>query len=119
MTPKTSAVAVCCSKASRVSVISRAFSIAMTAGPPPVLRQRDLLVGERPHFLAINSEVRQARASSRRSATVRKVRSPPWSITASRAPSLTGTVSFFVSQGVEDVNVLRSPATRPKYEKPG
>ena len=31
MTPSTSAVAVCCSKASRVSVISRAFSIAMTA----------------------------------------------------------------------------------------
>ena len=31
MTPKTSAVAVCCSKASRVSVKSRAFSIAMTA----------------------------------------------------------------------------------------
>ena len=28
---QTSAVAVCCSKASRVSVISRAFSIAMTA----------------------------------------------------------------------------------------
>ncbi len=31
MTCKTSAVAVCCSSASRVSVISRAFSIAMTA----------------------------------------------------------------------------------------
>ena len=31
MTCNTSAVAVCCSKASRVSVISRAFSIAMTA----------------------------------------------------------------------------------------
>src|SRR5207249_9457504 len=31
MTCKTSAVAVCCSKASRVSVIRRAFSIAMTA----------------------------------------------------------------------------------------
>ena len=31
MTPRTSAVAVCCSKASRVSVIRRAFSIAMTA----------------------------------------------------------------------------------------
>ena len=31
MTPNTSAVAVCCSKASRVSVRSRAFSIAMTA----------------------------------------------------------------------------------------
>ena len=31
MTCSTSAVAVCCSSASRVSVISRAFSIAMTA----------------------------------------------------------------------------------------
>jgi hypothetical protein len=31
MTPSTSAVAVCWSSASRVSVISRAFSIAMTA----------------------------------------------------------------------------------------
>ena len=31
MTCKTSAVAVCCSKASRVSVMRRAFSIAMTA----------------------------------------------------------------------------------------
>jgi hypothetical protein len=31
MTPNTSAVAVCCSRASRVSVMSRAFSIAITA----------------------------------------------------------------------------------------
>ena len=31
MTCKTSAVAVCCSSASRVSVMSRAFSIAITA----------------------------------------------------------------------------------------
>jgi hypothetical protein len=31
MTARISAVAVCCSKASRVSVISRVFSIAMTA----------------------------------------------------------------------------------------
>ena len=31
ITPSTSAVAVCCSKASRVSVNSRAFSIAITA----------------------------------------------------------------------------------------
>src|SRR5277367_3249528 len=33
MTCNTSELAVCCSKASRVSVISRAFSIAMTACP--------------------------------------------------------------------------------------
>jgi hypothetical protein len=31
MTPSTSAVAICCSRASRVSVKRRAFSIAMTA----------------------------------------------------------------------------------------
>jgi hypothetical protein len=31
MTPSNSAVAVCCSSASRVSVIRRAFSIAITA----------------------------------------------------------------------------------------
>ena len=47
MTCNTSAVAVCCSSASRVSVISRAFSIAMTACAAKVLQQRDLLVGKR------------------------------------------------------------------------
>src|ERR1700719_2547537 len=53
MTCNTSAVAVCCSKASRVSVNSRAFSIAMTACSAKFCKQRDLLVGERPHLLAI------------------------------------------------------------------
>ena len=52
MTCNTSAVAVCCSNASRVSVISRAFSIAMTACAAKFCKQRDLLVGEWPDFLA-------------------------------------------------------------------
>ena len=46
MTCNTSAVAVCCSNASRVSVISRAFSIAMTACAAKFCKQRDLFVGE-------------------------------------------------------------------------
>jgi hypothetical protein len=37
ITCNTSAVAVCCSNASRVSVISRAFSIAITACAPKLL----------------------------------------------------------------------------------
>ena len=56
MTCNTSAVAVCCSKASRVSVISRAFSIAMTACAAKFSKQRDLLVGERPHLLAVGDD---------------------------------------------------------------
>jgi hypothetical protein len=44
MTPTTSAVAVCWSKASRVAVKSRAFSMAMTACAAKVLQQRDLLI---------------------------------------------------------------------------
>ena len=46
ITCNTSAVAVCCSSASRCSVISRAFSIAITAWAAKFLQQRDLLVGE-------------------------------------------------------------------------
>ena len=53
MTCSTSAVAVCCSKASRVSVMSRAFSIAITACAAKFCKQRDLLVGERPDFLSM------------------------------------------------------------------
>ena len=55
MTCSTSAVAVCCSSASRVSVISRAFSIAMTACAAKFCKQRDLLVGERPDLLAVDA----------------------------------------------------------------
>ncbi len=61
MTCNTSAVAVCCSNASRVSVISRAFSIAITACAAKFCKQRDLLVRERPHFLAVDSDYTQER----------------------------------------------------------
>ena len=50
MTCNTSAVAVCCSSASRVSVISRAFSIAMTACAAKFSHQRYLFFGKRPHL---------------------------------------------------------------------
>ena len=53
MTRKTSVMAVCCSKASRVSVISRAFSIAITACAAKFCKC-NLLVGERPNLLAID-----------------------------------------------------------------
>ena len=53
MTCNTSAVAVCCSKASRVSVKSRAFSIAMTACAAKFCEQSDLLLGKRPNLLAV------------------------------------------------------------------
>ena len=54
MTCNTSAVAVCCSNASRVSVRSRTFSIAMTAWSANVVHQRDLFVGKRPDFLPVD-----------------------------------------------------------------
>ena len=47
MTCNTSAVAVCCSSASRCSVSSRAFSIAMTACAAKVLKSAICSVGER------------------------------------------------------------------------
>ena len=50
MTCNTSAVAVCCSSASRVSVMSRVFSIAMTARSE-AFEQRDLFVREGSDFL--------------------------------------------------------------------
>ena len=53
MTCNTSAVAVCCSKASRVSVKSRAFSIAMTACAAKFCSSAICLSGERPNLLAI------------------------------------------------------------------
>ena len=57
MTCNTSAVAVCCSSASRVSVRSRAFSIAITACGSEVFEQSDLLVRERPNFAAMGGDV--------------------------------------------------------------
>ena len=53
MTCSTSAVAVCCSSASRVSVMSRAFSIAMTACAAN-FATRDLLVGKRSNLLPVD-----------------------------------------------------------------
>src|SRR5215472_7263971 len=52
MTLSTSAVAVCCWSDSRSSFSSRAFSMAMTA----CVHQFDLLVRERPDFLAVNGK---------------------------------------------------------------
>jgi hypothetical protein len=49
MTPSTSAVAVCWSRASRVSVMSRVFSIAMTAWSGESANQFDLPFGEGVH----------------------------------------------------------------------
>ena len=56
ITCKTSAVAVCCSNASRVSVISRVFSIAMTAWSAKVRHQLDLPLGEQLHALTEEGE---------------------------------------------------------------
>ncbi len=51
MTCNTSAVAVCCSSASRVSVISRAFSIAMTACAAKFCNSAICLSVNGPHLL--------------------------------------------------------------------
>src|SRR5438046_3218356 len=59
MTPRTSAVAVCCSNASRVSLISRAFSIATTACVAKFCSRRDLLVGKRANLATISGDVAQ------------------------------------------------------------
>ncbi len=57
MTCSTSAVAVCCSNASRVSVNSRAFSIAMTACAAKFSTSAICLSVERPHFLASGDDL--------------------------------------------------------------
>ena len=56
MTLSTSAVAVCCCRILRSSLSSRVFSIAMTACAAKFLTRLDLLVGERPHLLAIDDD---------------------------------------------------------------
>ena len=56
MTLSTSAVAVCCCSDSRSSLSSRVFSMAMTACAAKFCDQLDLLVGERPHLLAIDAD---------------------------------------------------------------
>ncbi len=54
MTRNTSAVAVCCSNASRVSVNEPRVLHRDDRLRGEVLQQCDLLVGERPHFLAVD-----------------------------------------------------------------
>ena len=56
MTPKTSAVAVCCSSDSRNSFSSRVFSMAMTAWAGKIGYQRDLLIGEQSYLRAVNAD---------------------------------------------------------------
>ena len=53
MTCNTSAVAVCCSKASRVSVNQPRVLHRNDRLRGEVLQQRDLFVGERTHLLAV------------------------------------------------------------------
>src|SRR6516225_3747641 len=60
MTCNTSAVAVCCSNASRVSVRSRAFSIAMTACAAKFCSS-DLVVRERPYLTPKGSDMADQR----------------------------------------------------------
>ena len=57
MTCKTSAVAVCCSKASRVSVNEPRVLHRDDRLRREILQQRDLLVGKRPHLLAVDPDV--------------------------------------------------------------
>ncbi len=54
MTCNTSAVAVCCSNASRVSVNQPRILHRDHRLRGEILQQRNLLVGERPHLLAID-----------------------------------------------------------------
>jgi hypothetical protein len=56
MTPNTSEVAVCCSSDCLNSFNSRAFSMAMTAWAAKFFDQVDLLLSERPYFLAIDHD---------------------------------------------------------------
>ena len=56
MTWSTSEVAVCCSSDSRSSLSNRAFSMAMMAWAAKILHDLDLLIGERPHLLAVDDD---------------------------------------------------------------
>ena len=56
MTLSTSAVAVCCCSDSRSSLSSRVFSMAMTAWAAKFVDQLDLLIGERAHLLAVDTD---------------------------------------------------------------
>ena len=85
MTCNTSAVAVCCSSASRVSVISRAFSIAMTACAAKFCNSAICLsVNGRTSWRS--ATISPSSASSLRSGTDSSVRTPPSSTDAARLP---------------------------------
>ena len=84
MTLSTSAVAVCCCSDSRNSLSSRVFSMAMTAWAAKFCHQRDLLIGERTHLLAVHGE-RTDQFVSLSIGTTNTVRASP-SSTAAMAP---------------------------------
>jgi hypothetical protein len=73
ITESISAVAVCCSKASRVSLISRAFSIAMTACAAK-LSSKAISLSENGPGSRRAIEIVPGSASSLRSATTSRVR---------------------------------------------
>ena len=76
MTRRISAVAVWRSSASRVSVNSRAFSIAMTACAAKFCNSAICFVREWPHLLAIDRRMWPSSVPSLRSGTISKVRTP-------------------------------------------
>ena len=77
MTCNTSAVAVCCSKASRVSVMQPRVLHRDDRLRREVLQQRDLLVGERVDFCAIGGEAAEQRVVLAQRAQTDRVRTPP------------------------------------------
>ena len=112
MTCSTSEVAVCCSSDSVSSRVrccsasnSRTFSIAITAWSAKVVDQLDLLVGERPHFVA-----RQTRTPigvpSRMSGTPSTVRKPPIPLDVEQR-------EIRIGQNVGNVDGLPSSNARP------
>ncbi len=108
MTCNTSAVAVCCSKASRVSVISRAFSIAMTACAAKFCSSAICFLGKRPHLTAGRRRCTPSRRSSLRSGTNKH-----------GADARSSYREHFVSTGssdrgrIDDVDDTRAPISMP------
>ena len=101
MTRRISAVAVCCSSASLVSLNRRAFSIAITAWSAKVVQQGDLLVGERAGVLARRRRSRRCPPSAEHRHDQHRRDSRP--AAATRACDVVG-----VSERVDD----RAPACR-------
>ena len=88
-----SLIAVCCSSNSvrssvrwRNSLSSRVFSIAMTAWAAKFLTRLDLLVGERPHLLAVDGDGAD-HVSSLSIGTTNRVRAPARSASATNGGS--------------------------------